>query len=111
MSQRLMRTTLVVAVPEGVERALLAPVTRPGWGCRLILQCPVKTLQPPVLLRVPRLDAHRRIPSLINQMYSLVNPPSPTVPNGGPLSVRIARGRPYSLNTLSITLCTCSVLG
>src|SRR5438093_1850862 len=44
-----------------------------------------------------------RIPSRIHQIERRESPPGASVENGGPLSVRMARGSPYSLNADSKT--------
>ena len=41
------------------------------------------------------------MPSLIHHTASRDNPPTAELANGGPLSVRIAQGRPYSRNAAS----------
>jgi hypothetical protein len=43
------------------------------------------------------------MPSRIHQMDSRLSPPGAGLANGGPLSVRIASGKPYSRNTASKT--------
>ena len=43
-----------------------------------------------------------QIPSLIHHTASADNPCTATVANGGPLSLRITSGKPYSRNVASI---------
>jgi hypothetical protein len=51
------------------------------------------------------------MPSLSHHTASALSPSTPLPANGAPLSERIARGRPYSLNTRSIATRTAAPVG
>ena len=100
MTQRLMGSLLMVAGTKVLEGALLLLPRGLGWTGYLCFQRTVEPLQAPVLFRMPRFDALWEDPQLHPPHYS---PPRPTLANGGPLSVRMVCGRPYSRKALSRT--------
>ena len=111
LPQSLMRPLFIVAVAKGVKGSLLPSSVRLRRRSRLCLQRPVQPLQPSVLFRVAGLDSLRMrplfmMPSLIHHIASCDRLPRPTLAKGGPLSLRIVWGSPYSLKARSRTLCT-----
>jgi len=93
--ERLMRTLLVVLVPEPVKRALLGADVAFGVLGELG-QRTVEALLAAVLLRFPRRDAVVPDPRRCHHTDSAVRPPAPVDANGGPLSERMASGVPNS---------------
>ena len=96
-----MGSLLVVLQPKAVEGALLGGERGPGRSNRAALQGLVHAFVGPVLLRVGGqnplvLNAQAQPPDIQG-----VSPCSEVEARGTPLSVRIARGRPYSRNRRS----------
>jgi len=56
----------------------------------------MKAFEPAILLRLAGLDSLERKPSFSHQTDNCVSLPAPVEANGGPLSERIASGRPNS---------------
>ena len=68
---------------------------------RLQLQGQMQAFQTAVLLRLSRVDPFRHTPALTSFTASGESPPAATEANGGPLSLRITWGSPYSRNAAS----------
>ena len=96
-----MRTHLIEFTAHPIEATLLRCRRGRGRRGRFLLQRQMESLMSPVLLRVPwinpiELDAQLEPPH--RQVRQLRGP---VVANGGPLSVRNARGNPKSRNVRS----------
>ena len=100
--------TVVIVFLSKLHEGLLLPT--PGPARRLgrgLLEGPVQAFMPPILLGVPGLNPFRPDPQPNPPHRQLRQPPpSPTEANGGPLSLRIACGSPYSRNAATKTGCT-----
>ncbi len=97
--ERLVRPHFVVIAAKTIQLPLLRPpvLSRP----HLLLQRAVHALMPAVLLRMSGLNRSGTIPSLIHHTASRDNPPTVAEAKGGPLSVRITSGSPYSRKAAS----------
>ena len=107
-----MRPLMVELVAEAIHPRLLASLIRRRGRHRLGLEGSVHALVTPVLLRISWLDALQLNPqSQPSDLTDETTRRDARDANGGPLSVRSARGRPKSLNVASKAGQTPSVVG
>ena len=88
LPERLVRSLVVVAVPEAVEGTALTPAVGMRRRGGLGLERPVQPLKATVLPGCPGSMRSGMIPSLTHHTDSGERLPSPTLANGTPLSVR-----------------------
>jgi len=111
LSQRLVRPLVVVDRAKPVK-ALLLRRQAGGRGRRgLFPQRAMTRSCRPFCCGLPATIRSGRMPSLIHQIASRDKPPTPGEAKGGPLSERIANGKPCSLNAASKIGRTCSSSG
>src|SRR6516165_1208312 len=101
LSQRLVRPLIVVDRAERVEPLLLRRQTRGRRRRRLLVERRCTLSCRPFRCGLPATIRSGRMPSLIHHTASRDSPPTPGEAKGGPLSERIASGKPCSLKAAS----------
>ena len=103
LSEGLVRSLVVVAVPEAAGGASLASRVDLWGEAMSALRVLWSRSRRPFCSGCPGSMRSGMMPSVIHHADSGERLPMPTPVNGGPLSVRMTRGRPYSLKARSTT--------
>ena len=103
LAQGFMRSILIEVAAEAIEARLLRRERRGRRIGGLGLERAMHALVRPFCCGAPGSMRSRRMPSLTHWSDKRVRPPAPVEAKGGPLSLRMARGRPSSRIARSTT--------